>query len=202
MTNDSSGATATSSVRFSGGLRRSMERRAVVVKHAERVAHPQVHARRLDQRGSRGRSGSAILPRAAGWCRAEHGCDRLRLLAAAKLTDPRVRARARVVRHTRAAAAAPGRRAVHGAATAGTALAGADVDGECRRHHRLMAPRPRVLLDRPPDDVDQSGERDLERQHEPQKSPGHDRAIVSDRDARAPVDAADCPVSVTRPASR
>jgi len=41
----------------------------------------------------------------------------------------------------------------------------------------------RLLLDRPPDQVDQGRDRQLERQHQPQKSPRHETRILS-RSAR------------------
>jgi hypothetical protein len=36
-----------------------------------------------------------------------------------------------------------------------------------------------LLLDRPPDDAEQPDERNLQRQHQPHESPGHDLAILS-----------------------
>ena len=88
-----------------------------------------------------------------------------------------VRARARTVR-TRAGGAGGG---IPVGSTTGQAGEGPWADGDAgpALDAALVVGIGRVLrllLDRPPDDVDQAGQRQLERKHQPQKSPRHVRS--------------------------
>ena len=173
-----------------GRLAQVDRRGAVVVEHAERVAEAQVDARRLDQARIPGLDPDpAVARRARGsWRRTGRRPARsspASLSAAAGSGSARaVRARARDVGRARARRRRR-RRAPCGPRRGwrGNGLRGCRgwrrMPPSSSRGRRLV----RLPLDRPPDDVDQPCEGDLQGEHQPDESPSHGRRSYPDRAA-------------------